>query len=77
MEKRDRFRPKASTLQILRDRRKLLRRRFQLFSDLQRQHVRIRKIRAVFERFVPKPENIEIYPVTLAATHTAMILKVF
>jgi hypothetical protein len=56
---------KALTLQIFRNRRKLLQRRFQFFSDFQRQHVRIRQIRAVFERFVPKPENISIDLVSL------------
>jgi hypothetical protein len=45
---------------MLRDRCKLLQSRFQFFSDSQRQHVRIRKVRAVFERLVPKPENVEI-----------------
>jgi hypothetical protein len=41
------------TLQIFRNRRKLLQRRFQFLGCLQSEHVRIRKIRAVFERFVP------------------------
>jgi hypothetical protein len=35
--------------------------RFQFFGYLHRQHVRIGKICAVFERFVPKPKNVEIY----------------
>ena len=43
---------KALTLQILRNRRKLLQSRLQLFSNFERQHIRIRKIRAVFERFI-------------------------
>jgi hypothetical protein len=57
---------KALPLQILRNRRKLLQRRFQFFSDLQRQHVRIRQVRAVFERIVPKPENIQISILTMS-----------
>jgi hypothetical protein len=39
-------------LQIFRHRRKLLQSRLQLFSDLRREHIRIRQVRAVFERFV-------------------------
>jgi hypothetical protein len=53
------------TFQILCDRRKLFQCRFQFFSDLQREHIRIRQICAVFERFIPKPENIEINFVAL------------
>jgi hypothetical protein len=67
---------KALTLQILRDRRKLLQSRFQFFGDFQGEHVRIRQIRAVFERFVPKSENKDRFR-GLTPTHTAMILKKF
>jgi hypothetical protein len=63
---------KALTLQILRNRRKLLQRRFQFFSDLQRQHVRIKQIRAVFERFVPGNQedfSIQDWPFTYAGLY--------
>ena len=53
--------PRSLTLQIFRNRRKLLQRRFEFLGYLQSEHVRIRKICAVFERFVPQPENVEIH----------------
>jgi hypothetical protein len=43
----------ASTLQILRDRRKLLQCCFKFFSYLHCQNIGIGKVGAVFERFVP------------------------
>jgi hypothetical protein len=65
MKKRPQLAAKASTLQILRNRRKSLQCRFQFFHDLQRQHVRIKKIGAVFERFIPKSENISFQDSTI------------
>jgi hypothetical protein len=35
--------------------------RFQFLGYLQSENVRIRKIRAVLQRFVSKPENVEIH----------------
>jgi hypothetical protein len=49
------------TLQVICNRRKLLQCRCQFLGYLQSEHFRIRKVGAVFERFVPKPENIKIY----------------
>ena len=57
--------PRTLTFQIFCDRRKLLQCCFQFLGYLESEHVRIRKVRAVFERFVPKPENIEINFVAL------------
>ena len=51
-------------LQVLCDRRKLFQRCFEFLSNLESEHVRIGKVRAVFERFVPKPEDVEIDLVT-------------
>jgi hypothetical protein len=49
LERRSQLDVRTLTLQIFRDRRKLLQCRFQFFSDFQSEHVRIGKVRAVFE----------------------------
>jgi hypothetical protein len=54
-----------SRFQVLRYRRKLLQRCLQFFSDLQRQDVRVRKIGAVLERFIPLPKYVEVDLVSL------------